>query len=271
MFDRFILASNIDRVKARFNMAHFADAVTYEPNYNIAAGDEVYVITDAVKKEIHKFRFGLNVQKRNNIQTLHFIRAEGNRNLQDDPHYSGSRAIFLQPEFKQLIRQQRCMILADAFIVGIESNPHLVYLRDKQRPFAFAGLYSMQNDDTAGESVYACAIITVPANSLLQKLGYKRMPVILPQQEEGRWLRSNSELSQTLNMLNSYPAAQMNAFPISDKIKDKTLNDISLVHPAGERVLYEPDYKLSRKRKREVRESLGITMAERAGIEVKYE
>lgn len=272
MFDRFVFASNINRIKARFNMAHLSEGVSYEPNFNISTGGQSYVITDAVKKEIHQFQYGLKVQKRNQVQCLPLVRAEGDRNISDSPDYKGSKAIFLKPEFKQLIRQQRCLVLADAFVVGIETGkPYLVYLRNKKGPFAFAGIWNKHIHTETGAEDNFFAIITVPANKLLQQLGYKRMPVILHQQQEQRWLRSTTELWQVLELLNTYPANLMNAFPISTKIADSAINDISLVQPTGTKIYYEPDYHLSRKRKGEVRESIGITMAERAGIEVKFE
>jgi len=128
-----------------------------------------------------------------------------------------------------------------------------------------------KTSDADGDDIYSFGIITTPANSLIRKLGSDRMPVIIPEYKERRWLSSTNSMWQILDILNPYPAKLMNAYPISEKIAHKTLNDISLVQPVGKRILYEPNYLLSRKKKKEVRESTGNTMAERAGLNDKTE
>ena len=230
MFERYILASSFDRISKRFNMARLPDSEGYEPSYNIGCGGIAYVITDEVTRKIYSFKFGINGLGRNFPEETCFIRAEGKRNLKDDPEYSGAKALFLQPELKTIIRTQRCLVLADAFVVGIEKcQPHLVYLREKKRPFAFAGIWSHES----------FAIITVPANTLLQKLGMKRMPVILPREVEHRWIRKSSQLFEVTDMLKPYSAWFMNAYPITLRIADYTLNDKSLVQPLGATVYKE--------------------------------
>ena len=84
---------------------------------------------------------------------------------------------------------------------------------------------------------YSFAIITIPANKLLQELGYKRMPVILYPSHESNWLKQSAQLSDILYMLSTYPANKMNAYPISKKIIDINLNDKSLIMPVGKKVL----------------------------------
>src|SRR5665811_143605 len=132
MFERFVLASNFNRISTRFDMAKLADSSTYNPSYNLSPGNNSHVIINYQTKVIEQAVFGLKGLSCKIPESLPFVRAEGKRNLSNDPYYTGSKAIFLQPEFKNLIRNQRCLVIADAFIIGIESNnPHLVYLRDK--------------------------------------------------------------------------------------------------------------------------------------------
>ena len=49
------------------------------------------------------------------------------------------------------------------------------------------------------------------------------MPVILPQENESRWVRNSTKLSSVLEMLNPYPFNLMNFYPMSTKIADKTV------------------------------------------------
>jgi putative SOS response-associated peptidase YedK len=235
-FDRFILASTFKRIESRYSMAKLPEHVNYVPSYNIAPGDKSYIINNNQTKEIQQFEFGL--RGLNTVQP--FIRAEGDRNMNNDPKYSGSKAIFLQPGFNRIIHSQRCLVLADAFTVGIKNgNPYLVYLRGKQRPFSFAGIWNRTKDENTGEIVLSFAIITCPANPLMQKLGYKRMPVILYNEYVSTWLRTSAQLSDILSMLCPYPTNLMNAYPISTRIADKCLNDVSLVQPLGNPVFNE--------------------------------
>lgn len=248
MFDRYILASKFERVAKRFDMARMEKDLLYQPSYNIAVGDNAYVLTDNIIRIIHSFRFGITGLGRNFPDTTCFIRSEGKRNKTDDPDYSGSMAVFLQPEFKSIIRTQRCLVFADAFVVGIEQGkPHLVYMENKQRPFSMAGIWKEE------DGIKSFAILTVPANSLLLKLGMKRMPVILHRQHENRWIRSATHLSNILELLKVYPSQLMNAYPVSMQIADKSVNDVSLVQPVGKPVVKAASYYVPRRKIREER------------------
>lgn len=262
MFERFVLASNFIRIEARFSMAKLPELVDYKPSYNINFGDKCYIINNSQTKEILTFEFGLRCTD----SILPFVRSEGDRNADDNPNYHGSKAIFLKPEFNRLIRYQRCLVLADAFVVGIgENKTHLIYLRDKKRPFAFAGIWDMVKDMVTGDEVYSFAIITTIANKLMFELGYNRMPVILHNEYEGTWLRSSAQLSDILSMLSPYPSNLMNAYPIGDKIKDESLNDVSLIQPIGKPVYTEPTFVRYKKPKRE-NSFPNVLLVERMGV-----
>jgi putative SOS response-associated peptidase YedK len=262
-FNRFILASNFKRIETRFSMAKLPELIDYVPSYNISSGDKSYIINNNQTKEILLFEFGLRV----NTDVMPFVRAEGDRNAKDNSNYKGSKAIFLKPEFNRLIRYQRCLVLADAFVVGIDENkPHLVYLRDKKRPFAFAGIWDRLKNKSTGEEIYSFAIITTTANPLIAQLGFKRMPVILLNEDENTWLRTSAQLSDILSMLCPYPANLMNAYPISANIVDKNLNDISLVQPIGKSIFHE-DLTYIRKKKSYGKTPSNFSWAERAFME----
>jgi putative SOS response-associated peptidase YedK len=258
-FDCFILASDFKRIESRFSMAKLPELVDYTPSYNISPGDKCYIINNNQTKEILLFDFGLCV----NGEVMAFVRAEGDRNAEDNSNYKGSKAIFLKPEFNRLIRYQRCLVLGDAFVVGIDENkPHLVYLRDKKRPFAFAGIWDRLKT-TDGE-FYSFAIITTTANPLVAQLGFNRMPVILLNEDESTWLRTSAQLSDILSMLSPYPANLMNAYSISTKIVDKMLNDISLIQPTGNKVYQEPTgYQKVKRLKQEKGHFSHLTLEER--------
>lgn len=80
-----------------------------------------------------------------------------------------------------------------------------------------------------------------------------------------------AQLSDILNMLSPYPANLMKAYPISNKIGDKTLNDISLILPLGKPVYKEPTFVRYKKQKRE-NSFHNVILADRMGVKkkVKY-
>ncbi len=121
-FHSFVLASNLKRMLPRHPMLVLPEL--YVPNYQIKPGEITYSIISDEPKLLQHLEFGLKGFK----TVMPFLRAEGNRNPDDDLHYNGAKAIFLQPGFKQLIRNHRCLVPADAFITGNPEAPYLVYL-----------------------------------------------------------------------------------------------------------------------------------------------
>lgn len=151
-------------------------------------------------------------------------RAEGDSNREDKPGFKGSKGIILKPAFRKPIRSQRCLVLASAFIVGINnsalSKPSLVYLRDHKSPFAFAGLWDTWLNPITGFKEKSFCIITTIANSMLQKIHHLRMPVMLSDNEEKNGLNPSTPLSYITRILNPYDSNLMNAYPLDSRIKN---------------------------------------------------
>lgn len=97
------------------------------------------------------------------------------------------------------------------------------------------------------------------------------MPVILFPEYESTWLRPSAQLSDILSKLSSFPANLMNAYPISIKIADKSLNDISLVQPIGKPLFVEnPVYKKTQRLgKTDNENKIHLTLEERVKAEKK--
>lgn len=102
-----------------------------------------------------------------------------------------------------------------------------------------AGIWDTWLNQQTGEQVSSFCIITTTANSLMQKIGHHRMPVILSENEERKWINSNTDLSRITAILNHYDTKLMNAYPIDPKIKNPIENDKQLIQPIGARVLAE--------------------------------
>jgi putative SOS response-associated peptidase YedK len=244
MCGRYILIQKAEFLEKRFGVK-VPDNVHLVPSYNIAPGKYAPVITNENPGEIQLYRFGLTPFWATKPNLFINARAEGDHNPDNDPRFSGAKGIIQKPAFRKPIRSQRCLIPADAFIEGPEkeklNKPYVVYLRNKVRPFAFAGIWDHWTNPESGEMISSFAIITTVANSLLLKIPHHRSPVILNREDEKKWLSNDLPLAEVTSFLSPYPAELMNAYPIAPTIKNPKADDPGLIHPAGERLMPEYD------------------------------
>ena len=237
MIDNFILASNLETIENKFHFRINDYIQPIQPNYKVSCNDLTYMVTCQNPHEIQTMRFGYTPHWSKKPLDILCARAEGNKNPFDDPYYDGARAIFQNNCFKRSIQAQRCLVFADAFYAQNSQNKHyLVYLEDKVRPFAFAGVYDLWLNPLTNQIQSGFAIVTTTTNELFQKMGVKRMPVIFPFGVENDWLKVDRPLSKVLGMLNEYSSEKMNAYPVSDMVLNSEVNDKSLIQPIGERL-----------------------------------
>jgi putative SOS response-associated peptidase YedK len=232
---RFVLVSDLLTIEKRFHTIAHPDISAIPKSYSVACGDNSYVITEP--NTIQVFRYGMTPNYASEQLNITTARTEGKKNKKDDPSYAGSKAIFLQPEFKKLIFTNRCIIVADAFYVLNEKNqPYLGYLQGKSRPIGFAGIYDSWRNPETKETENGFCIITTTANQMLQSIGVKRMPVILPFQYETNWLKPLLHLSEVLRYLGPYPSDKMNAYPVADLVNGDNVNEAKMIEPIGEKL-----------------------------------
>jgi putative SOS response-associated peptidase YedK len=268
----FVLASEFQRLSQRFDHVTLPEGNTYRKNYNIIPGGSAFVITNdntlenlhglsngtlkrfsqtQFKKSVKNLQFGLSgVDKKGTIMPI--IRAEGDRNLTNDPNYTGAMSIFLKFPFKRLLRQQRCLVLADAFILNKDDKAFLVYLRNKNRPFAFAGIWNTVERN--GANITTFGIMSIAGNQLMRKLGSERMPVILNPSMERRWLNNDSDLATVLSLLKPIDVHHMNAYPISPALVQNQ-NNVDIVKPIGSTIYQEPNLFVQKRKQKEDRDT----------------
>ena len=100
-----------------------------------------------------------------------------------------------------------------------------------RKPFAFAGLWDSWNGPD-GSQVKTCTIITTEPNELMALI-HNRMPAILHPRDYAKWLDVSPQTPDNLKpLIKSYPAEEMNAYPVSTLV-NKPANDMpELVVPA---------------------------------------
>jgi putative SOS response-associated peptidase YedK len=253
MCGRYVLVQKIEVLEKRFNIKA-PEGFEYKPSYNISPGQYAPVITDENPRELSLFQFGLTPFWAKHQMYLFNARSEGDSNKANDTSYIGAKGIISKPAFRKPIRSQRCLIPADCFIEGTTkeklNKPFVVYLRNGERPFTFAGIWDKWVNHETGEILNSFAIITTIANELLQKLPHHRSPVILPRSYEQAWLSSDIPLSDVTKLLKPYPADLMNAYPIDASIKNPRADGLQLIRPVGQRII--PEY--------EIRKTEGLTL-----------
>ena len=98
-------------------------------------------------------------------------------------------------------------------------------------PFAFAGLWGTWQDPNGGP-VISCAIITTPANELLQPI-HDRMPVILPKDLEALWLDNEiQDAAAIVSLLAPYPSDAMETYEVSTLVNPAFNDGPELPAPA---------------------------------------
>ena len=235
MCGRYVIVSKVKEIETKFNAtAEFS----IEPNYNVSAGAKVPVITNEHPSKIQALHFGFSPSFAAKKMYVINARAEGDHNKENHPDFNGAKGIIKKPFFRKAIRSQRCLVIADAFIEGTTTKkldePHLVYLSNQQKPFAFAGIYDHWLEPTTGHTYSSFAVITCPPNELMGKLPHHRMPVILNPSDYSTYLAGDTPLAEVTSLLQPYSAKLMNAFKISNEIKNPKNNRKSLLEPVSE-------------------------------------
>jgi putative SOS response-associated peptidase YedK len=244
MCGRYVVVQKWEELEKAFHTIPTAITTPYVANYNIGPGSyaPVVILENGVPKIIN-MQFGLTPFWASKKMYLFNARSEGDGNEHDDVHYTGGKGIISKPAFRKPIREQRCLVIANAFMEGPKteklSKPYLCYLRDREL-FCMAGIYDSYTDKTTGEVTQSFAIITTVANELMQKIGHHRSPVILDQQDEMLWL-TGTDLSAITQLLKPYPAAAMNAYPIDAAIKNQKNNAPEFLTPIGKPLMIETE------------------------------
>lgn len=161
-------------------------------NYNVAPTQQVYVITSTAPQVLQTMRWGLIPQwskDRKGSTVLINARME---------------TIDEKPSFREAIRSQRCLVLADSFYewktVNSKKIPYRIMMPNDEL-MIFAGIY----DEWQGKST--CSIITTEPNKEMSSL-HNRMPVIL--------FAKNSEHEKWLSDINMETVLQMCVKPTKD-------------------------------------------------------
>ena len=126
--------------------------------------------------------------------------------------------------------KKRCIVPSTGYFEWRHEDgkkiPYYIYVKDEPI-FSMAGVYDSWLDRSTGEVISTFSIITTEANELT---GYihntkHRMPAILNQEDEEKWLDPKLEKSDIEQLLLPFPADQMDAYVINNDFLKKKADD----------------------------------------------
>lgn len=215
MCGRYTLEDYLE-IAERFNVQGLFASL--KPRYNVAPTQMMPVIAEDNPHQLQLMKWGL----------VPFWSKDGKGIINARAETVGSK-----PAFKQSLQFRRCLVPAGGFYEWKQTEhgkvPHFIHLKDTKL-FAFAGIYNVWTN-AKGEEIPTYAIITTEPNELMATI-HNRMPVILPQDGEAEWLDiDQTEPEQLLRLLRPYPAAAMEAYPISGLVNRPGNDSPELIRP----------------------------------------
>jgi putative SOS response-associated peptidase YedK len=186
----------------------------YKARYNCAPTQILPVITNEKPGTLEHFRWGL-------IPFWAKDASIGNKLIN-----ARAETITEKPSFKHAFRSRRCLVPATGFYEWkkewdtrrdkarlVSTTPYNIRMKTGE-PFCFAGLWD-QWVSPDGEIIRSFTIITTTPNELVAPI-HDRMPVILHQADEHRWIDPRPDTGLT-ELLQPFPADKMAAIP-ADKL-----------------------------------------------------
>jgi putative SOS response-associated peptidase YedK len=211
-----------DSLIKRFS-ALFLEPVPFKRQYHASSFDlpKLPVITNEKPKQIQLFMWGLIPFWVKDRKTADEVRLKTMN--------ARVESIFEKPSFRHAAEQKHCLVLADGFFEWQEyqgkNYPYYIRLKNHE-PFAMAGLWEIWIDKETGEELRTYSVITTKANQLMEQIHNKkkRMPVILPRNDEQEWINPSLDKESMQRLLVPFDDREMEAFTISRLITSKQRN-----------------------------------------------
>ncbi|SIR57633.1 Putative SOS response-associated peptidase YedK [Haladaptatus litoreus] len=182
------------------------------PRYNVAPGQDHPVVRNDAPDEMHFPTWGF---------VPHWADEFGGGHIN-----ARAETLAEKPTFRDAYRERRCLVLADGFYdwkkTATGKQPYRMTRADG-KPFAMAGLWEPWQN---GEQKTSFTVVTTEPNDLVGEI-HHRMPVILAEDEESRWLHDDEEEFESV--LDTFPGNEMRAYPVSKRVNSPKNDSPELV------------------------------------------
>lgn len=210
MCGRYQLSIREKDISIRFHVEVYEKL--YRPSYNCAPSQNLAVISNSDPEILSFYRWGLIPFWAKDPKTgFRMINAK-------------AETITEKASFKTPFKKRRCLVLSNGFFEwkkkGKEKNPYRIFLKH-EKAFALAGIWDSWKDPE-GKEIKSFSIITTSPNTLMKNI-HDRMPVILKQKDEKKWLEEENP-DELLKLLKPYDENEMEVYPVS-KLVNSPLNN----------------------------------------------
>lgn len=208
MCGRYTITVTFEELLAYFALEE-TTAPFHTPRYNVAPGQLIpAVINDGEQLRIGQLKWGLIPSWAKDAKLAYkMINAR-------------AETVHERPAYKGPFQRKRCLIPADGFYewkATHDGGKQPMRIALHSRPiFSFAGLYDTWISPE-GEKISTCTIITTEPNTLVKDI-HDRMPVILPEEDEHKWLEHGQHPEVLHAMLKPYDVDDMYAYPVSPRV-----------------------------------------------------
>lgn len=193
-----------------------------DERYNAAPGQYLPVVVNHEdKKRLTKMRWGMiPVWAKDDKIGYKLINAR-------------SETVFEKPTWKRPMKSKRCLIPANGFYEwkkeGDAKQPYYIHLKD-QELFSFAGVFDHWTNRETGEVIESYSILTTSPNKEMKPI-HDRMPVVLHQKDEDRWLDPENESPESLaDLFNPYDDGALDIYPVDKGVGNARVDNESLIH-----------------------------------------
>ena len=196
----------------------------FKPRYNIAPSTDILIV-----REDHTRRRLADFYKWGLIPGWAKDPTIGNRLIN-----ARAETVAEKPAFRTAFKHWRCLVPASGFYEwktdGKRKLPY--YIRPKgDELFGLAGITEEWNGP--GGVVRTVCLITTEPNELMRQI-HDRMPVLIAPEDYATWLDGgNKDVERLKGMLGSYPAEDMQAYPVSRAVSNARNEGAELIDPVA--------------------------------------
>jgi putative SOS response-associated peptidase YedK len=215
---------NVNLVKEELENRYgvpFLDPDNYRPSYYYHAFSlpELPAICSEKTNEIQLLRWGLIPS---------WTKSAGEARIVMNKTFNArGETIRYKPIYSGSFNSKRCIIPVRGFFewqhTGKEKKPWYIY-HHRNDIMSIAGLYDEWTNIETGEYLRTFSIITTEANDLLAVIhnSKKRMPVILDEPSEKKWIDLSASHDDAQGLLRPFPSKNLRAHTISPLVSSRT-------------------------------------------------
>ena len=191
MCGRKTLTKDVESIIQEMGIESWRDSGSYQLSYKISPSQSSPVMIDDMGRHVKMMKWGL-------IPNWATDASIGSKLIN-----ARAETLLEKPSFKNLVSNQRCIVLSDGYFEWKRSNsraiPYYVY-NPNNNILPMAGLWDFWKNNSR-ENIFSYTIITTQANSNLKDI-HHRMPVILDLKQIDPWLKvHNISVADTMSLL----------------------------------------------------------------------